>query len=364
MKSLKEHWRGRHQWKLQLTRGGSGFAQKEIVAKQLAKAMRDVRCQRFFLHGQHSGYFEVYTSDLTISMSTVSSVSIAAEVRSELATLEEQRRKHGQVMHDSASAKEVSPWLQLTRWPRYLKGYPLSCLAALAALPQDGSHPILHLLCSNLDRLVEAAYQSICEDRINVFDQARINSFLQRPRATDRPLMVKLQKSTYRQYKGVWKRLLCFVYSTAQQSQPIRLDHRLTPRQTDDLGMAISQAERLISLAGNGAETDMLIRAQETLDQCCLDLCISLLDHDLTGDLFESVAVGFLAVQGIDVDKLILREACNYGACLSGFVKIAQMLVVQKAVVITETSKAECPSHMIDEMRERFMIQGSRSPLN
>jgi hypothetical protein len=178
MKSLKEHWRGRHQWKLQLTRGGSGFAQKEIVAKHLAEAMRHVRCQRFFLHGQHSGYLEVYTSDLTISMSTISSVSIAAEVRSELATLEGKRRKHGQVMHDSASAKEVSPWLQLTRWPRYLKGYPLSCLAALAALPQDGSHPILHLLCSSLDRLVEAAYQSICEDRINVFDQARINSFL------------------------------------------------------------------------------------------------------------------------------------------------------------------------------------------
>ena len=109
MKSLKEHWRGRHQWKLQLTRGGSGFAQKELVTKQLAKAMRHVRCQRFFLHGQHSSYFEVYTSDLTISMSTVSSVSIAAEVRCELATLEEQRRKHGQVMHDSASAREVLP---------------------------------------------------------------------------------------------------------------------------------------------------------------------------------------------------------------------------------------------------------------
>jgi hypothetical protein len=108
--------------------------------------------------------------------------------------------------------------------------------------------------------------------------------------------MVKLQKSTYRQYKGVWKRLLCFVYCTAQHSQLIRLDHRLTPRQTDDLGMAISQAERLINLAENGAETDMLIRVQETLDKSCLDLCISLLDHDLTGDLFESVAVGFLAV--------------------------------------------------------------------
>lgn len=266
-------------------------------------------------------------------MSTVSSMSIAAEVRSELAALEEQKRRHGQVMHDSASAKEVSPWLQLTRWSGYLKGYPLPCLAALAAHPQDGSSPILHLLCSSHDRLVEIAYQSICEDQINVFDQARIDSFLQRPRATDRPLMVKLQKSTYPQYESVWKRFLCFVYRTSQSSQPIRLDHRLTPRQADDIGKASFQAERLIDLSKHGADNGMVKRAQDALDKSCLNLCISLLNHDLTGDLFEGVAVGFLAVQSIDVDKLIRREAGNYGACLSGFVRIAQMLAVHKAVV-------------------------------
>jgi hypothetical protein len=31
------------------------------------------------------------------------------------------------------------------------------------------------------------------------------------------------------------------------------------------------------------------------MDEGCLELCISLLDHDLKGDLFESAAVGFLA---------------------------------------------------------------------
>ena len=96
----------------------------------------------------------------------------------------------------------MSPWLQLTRWPRYLDGYTLSDLADLAVLPPTPTTtPILQIFCLSLDRLVEAAYQAVCEDRINVFDQARINSFLQRPRASDRPLIVKLQKSTYRTYK-------------------------------------------------------------------------------------------------------------------------------------------------------------------
>jgi hypothetical protein len=50
---------------------------------------------------------------------------------------------------------------------------------------------------------------------------------------------------------------------------------------------------------------------------------ISLLDHTLTGDLFESVVVGFLAVLAIDTTKKVFRDAYSYTPFLSGFVKIA-----------------------------------------
>ena len=149
----------------------------------------------------------------------------------------------------------------------------------------------------------------MCEDRINVFDQARINSFLQRPRASDRPLVVKLQKSTYRTYKGLWKRLLCFVYRTVQPTGIIRLRHQLTPRQVDSLGELVIQAERLLQLPVS-TEAGIVLRARAAVDGSCLDLCMSLLDHDLAGDLFESVVVSFLAVEGIDTGKSILRDAC------------------------------------------------------
>jgi hypothetical protein len=64
------------------------------------------------------------------------------------------------------------------------------------------------------------------------------------------------------------------------------------------------------------------------LDESCLGLCIALLDHDLRGDLFESVIVGYLAVLGIDDARGTLREACQYTP-LSGLIKIAQMLTEQ-----------------------------------
>lgn len=59
------------------------------------------------------------------------------------------------------------------------------------------------MICESLDRVVEDAYTAVCDERINVFDQARINSFMQKPRAIDRPLLVKLQKPTYRRYKNI-----------------------------------------------------------------------------------------------------------------------------------------------------------------
>jgi hypothetical protein len=48
----------------------------------------------------------------------------------------------------------------------------------------------------------------------------------------------------------------------------------------------------------------------------------------LKGDLFESAVVGSLAVIAIDPVKGILKEAYYFTPTLSGFIKIAQMLVI------------------------------------
>jgi len=62
---------------------------------------------------------------------------------------------------------------------------------------------------------------------------------------------------------------------------------------------------------------------------------LSLLEHNLRGDLFESTGVGSLAVLSIDANKGILKEAYYYMPSLSSFIKIAQMFNIEKAVVAT-----------------------------
>jgi hypothetical protein len=127
------------------------------------------------------------------------------------------------------------------------------------------------------------------------------------------------------------------------------------------------QGERLVQLLAEGkAISDEVVAAVEQVNDAigksCLELCMSLLDHDLKGDLFESAAVSFLAALRIDPTKGILMEAYHFTLSLSGFIKIAQMLVIQKAVIgVREVEGAE-PADLLDEMRARFLINGVRSP--
>jgi hypothetical protein len=235
--------------------------------------------------------------------------------------------------------------------------------------PDAATEPVLLSICNSLERVVEDAYQSVCNDSINVFDQVRINSFLQRPSATDRPLLVKLQKSTWRHYTRIWKALLCFVYRTAQPDLKVLLRHQLTSRQAANLNKVVAKGEDLAQLPsydetfGEEATSAMELSC-DALDMDCLELCVTLLDQDLKGVLFESAVVGFLAAIAIDPVKGILREAYHSTPTLSGFIKIAQMLVIQKAVVGARDVQSVQPANLLDEMRERFLISGVRSPFS
>jgi hypothetical protein len=119
-------------------------------------------------------------------------------VLQDLATIEQEQEKRFHIASEETSDKETSPWLQLTRWLSYRHGHCLLDVAALVRQPDAAAEPVLLAVCNSLERVVEDAYRSVCNDSINVFDQVRINSFLQRPSAADRPLLVKLQKSTWR----------------------------------------------------------------------------------------------------------------------------------------------------------------------
>ena len=322
--TMRNHWQREHCWTVaDGHQGGSGRPKRERIARRELSALVRVDCQRFFAQGPHSAYVEVRTStegpasqfaDLTAPRDPV------AAGLDELRALQAAQQQGADDIDVQASRTEVSPWLELTQWPQYLQGHSLRAAAAAGTLPDpQAEEPLLMTICGSVDRLVERAYDGICSNRINAFDQARVNSFLRRPRASDRPLMVKLQKATFRRYKGIWKRLLAFVYRTSRPDRsPPLFRHRFTAHQLTSLEECLFQAQQVAEgTAGPGLAPEERngedVRL-DRLDTACLQLCMSLLDHDLRADLFDSVVVGFFAVLAIDIEKGNLRDALTFYA--------------------------------------------------
>ncbi|KAF7623635.1 hypothetical protein AFLA_007362 [Aspergillus flavus NRRL3357] len=94
---------------------------------------------------------------------------------------------------------------------------------------------------------------------------------------------------------------------------------------------------------------------QQALDRACLDFSIALLGHSLKGDLFESTVVGFLAVLGVDAAKQTFHEPYGYTRYLSGLVKVAQMLVVERAVQMADKEEMAHSVDTLDAIWERFL---------
>jgi hypothetical protein len=300
---------------------------------------------------------------------------IRAQVEMQIKDVQGQLEPIEACILDNQNQAEASPWQEMTRWSRYLHGKDLFTVARLARLPDPTTEPELYHITQSLERVVQAAHKSVCEDKINVFDQARINSFIRQRRAFDRPLMVKLQKATWRIYIKVWSCLLCFARRTSQLDCPVELSHRLTPRQLTLLDQLFEHAHGLLQWQNDERDVqhadhersdheETYTQVLDRLDDLCLRFCISLLDHVLRGDLFESVVVRFFAAKGINEDKKILKEAYDFTPTLSAFIKVAQMLVIQRSVQAAEDGEIEYPGDLLDEMRDRFLLHGTHSPFN
>jgi hypothetical protein len=102
--------------------------------------------------------------------------------------------------------------------------------------------------------------------------------------------------------------------------------------------------------------------ASEPLDHMCLDFCLSLLEQPLRSNIFESPLVGFLAVIGIDENNNTLYKAPRYTPKLSAFIKIAQLLVLQKSVILAEEGLVQDPLDPLDEIRKKFMTLDNATP--
>lgn len=209
----------------------------------------------------------------------------------------------------------------------------MSRVAHLLDLPSphhlfDPDQPDDHLILilESFDCFVEQARKSLQTDRINIFDQQRLSSFLTRY-TTNFSLIHKLQEGTDIIYKKVWKQLLSFANRRVWRNQGPELSYRLTDAQVTALDQVMQAAAEL---AQEQQSTSLApAQLQQSLDYAMTQLCISLLDHALLDMVYDSSIVVFIAVLGIRdpgssaEQSIIFSDSLHYTLYLSAFIKIA-----------------------------------------
>jgi Orsellinic acid/F9775 biosynthesis cluster protein D len=398
-KGMSDHLHDKHQWENPRGKGGRPSKAAKLADTDFYKVTTSpVFCQTFH-RSNFFRFFQVAQPKPSTNPNRLTALGQEAARRQPVSIqdqIEQQLTERLQAIDSTQSASlqaprpyEVSSWLEMTQWNKHLRGQDLSSAARLIDLPLRSSPSLpdrclSHLLAS-FDRLIEQARESIQQDKINIFDQHWINSFLRR-RTSDWPIVFKLKGGTYKAYKDVGKRLICFIYRMVHLCQPPLLHCALTPAQSTAFdcmihtGQAILRNEERQTLSHGSSQRDhssliwankeeeedlqYLPAIQQSLDRACLEFWIALLDHQLFGNIYDSALVGFLAVLGIDEENGRFYDAACYTSHLSAIIKMAQMLVIQRAVVAAEAGETEFPAQALEEMQDRFMVYGSRSLIN
>ncbi|RKK77507.1 hypothetical protein BFJ71_g16731 [Fusarium oxysporum] len=132
---------------------------------------------------------------------------------------------------------------------------------------------------------------------------------------------------------------------------------------------AVHTASEMSGASGDGQNPDYAEETRKRLDNKCLILMVSLLDHKLYGDVYDSIVVSFLAVMGIRQDVMSsnaqkLSEAAEFTPKLSALIKMGQLLVAERALLAVELDEADVPAHALEEMQDRFMTKDARSPIS
>ncbi|CEL11799.1 hypothetical protein ASPCAL14895 [Aspergillus calidoustus] len=178
LESTNGHRRAQHKEQDGTWGPGRLSAARARARQQARLANRVVSCQRFYVTQAGSHFFEVtYTAALTAArgMKKKPALTPAELVRARV----DQALREGEVAVERAAGQvlvldphltEASPWLELTRWPEYLRGQDLTAVALLGGPPDPREEPLPAQLAASVQRLVSQAYDAIQGGQINEFN--------------------------------------------------------------------------------------------------------------------------------------------------------------------------------------------------
>ena len=348
--TMKAHRRRKHPDGI--TQGWQTAKERQRRSEQWNQFTRRVRSQQLFKMGPGSHFIHLLQLRPTPSVLVKPSPQdiLADRILENLAAADAQTTAR---LVLEPKVKEISTWLNTTKWHHHLEGQDLLEISELAAQTDRDDGPTLAKICASVKRHVDRALNAIRAGEINPFDLALLHSARRYAHPTiSQTHEIELQKPTWRKYIRFWQCLIayvCRIQDYCRGNDTFKAS--LTLRQST----ALKEAQLAATQQAREGDTELL-------DRKCLELFLALIDQRLDDGLYKSIVLSFLAVTGIDRVSGEFRPADQSTSILSGFIKINRMLVLRKSIMDVEDGTSKCIADSLGELRLRILTQDSRSP--
>jgi superfamily II DNA helicase RecQ len=420
--AMRKHWREAHNWSVAGKGGRPSRISQRRIQERSKKGHCIVPCQRLFVQGPGSQYFEVQQpGEGGPDTVPVDGEAAWAQVGEQMARAWEGIEKRAQNTIQDGERDEVNPWLERTQWLPYLVGMErpdlLACVEEPVTEPdprkEEEAEPVEAAIWTAMDGLARFSQTSVI-DRIGVF--VRLEAIRTEKHQTRfQPLQPYMDKEAIVKHVRPWQQVLMFFARTQREHTWKSPQYRFTRRQREAWEALIEQAERVAG--GEEEEREeveggegMEAMDEETMDEvegemeaeeeeqppeqpepvaptlsriqkACLVFCIALLNQSITRREYDNPLVCALAVLGVKEDGWKGPE--QYPPILSAVIKVARFMVVQQALELSEpfddtfdddsayeSDSGQRPQRrpkgclqFVQEMMDQFMVRGSHGPM-
>jgi hypothetical protein len=198
---IQKHCREIHQWENPKRKGRPRAKEKE----QPVPWETDISCQRFFIQGPYSRYFEVQRSPEGIKIEEPwEKAQRIIGIR--MAKAEEKQRR----IEVTDESQEANPWLRRVGWARHLEDLNRTDLMGLVAEIDEETEPVLSIIKESFNRVIITAQQTARVEVVGSAALFRINGVEYERKGTT-PFPAFMEDGTEAKYSSVWEKLLCFV---------------------------------------------------------------------------------------------------------------------------------------------------------
>jgi RecQ family ATP-dependent DNA helicase len=333
---IRKHCWEEHGWK---SKKKGGRPKKHCKTSQEVPWRTGVHCQRFFIQGHKSGYFEVQRPEASPESSQPGIASRTDQFKAAKRELEEALRKaeaeERRVIKEAEEAREPNPWLRRVGWAAHLAGLDRAELREWIEMP-DEEEPDLEILCKAFDWMIQDAQYVTVQEVVSqaaLFEANRKDANVE-PR---QPFDSWMDITTVKSYTHVWKQLLCYVFRAEDEevrkrpAYKLRGQQQIAKQEVRDIIREFQEwkQDQPINEADEDDESDEEIEFMGRIQREVLRLCIELLNHPLQDNEYQNVIISGLAIMGIRDDDGWL-DADDYTPKYSAIIKLARLMVVQE----------------------------------